>query len=158
MDENNQPHQGPDQSPPPTTPEPTPEAPPATPSKSLGKILLIEDDLPMVKMYSTKLQAEGFEVEVALDGEEGWLKSQTEGIDLVLLDLMIPKMGGMELLEKIKADEKRKKIPVIILSNLSQEQDIKRAIQLGIKDFLIKSNHTPSQVVQIVKGYFQKTG
>lgn len=123
--------------------------------KVIGTILLIEDDPPMVRMYSTKLKTENFEVEVAYDGEEGLKKIKEQKIDLVLLDLMIPKLGGMELLEKVRADEKLKKIPVVILSNLSQEQDIQRAKELGVKDFLIKSNYTPSQVVEIVKSYFQ---
>lgn len=123
--------------------------------KVIGTILLIEDDPPMVRMYLTKLKTENFEVEVAYDGEEGLKKIKEQKIDLVLLDLMIPKLGGMELLEKVRADEKLKKIPVVILSNLSQEQDIQRAKELGVKDFLIKSNYTPSQVVAIVKSYFQ---
>lgn len=123
--------------------------------KVIGTILLIEDDPPMVRMYSTKLKTENFEVEVAYDGEEGLKKMKEQKIDLVLLDLMIPKLGGMELLEKVRADGKLKKIPVVILSNLSQEQDIQRAKELGVKDFLIKSNYTPSQVVTIVKSYFQ---
>ena len=123
--------------------------------KVIGTILLIEDDPPMVRMYSTKLKTENFEVEVAYDGEEGLEKIKEQKIDLVLLDLMIPKLGGMELLGRVRADEKLKKIPVVILSNLSQEQDIQRAKELGVKDFLIKSNYTPSQVVAIVKSYFQ---
>jgi two-component system alkaline phosphatase synthesis response regulator PhoP len=125
---------------------------PAKPS--LGTILLVEDDLPMVKMYSTKLKIEGFQVEAAHDGEQGLEKVGKEKIDLVLLDLMIPKLGGMELLEKMRADEKLKKVPVVILSNLSQEQDIQRSKELGVNHFLVKSNHTPSQVVEIVKSYF----
>lgn len=120
----------------------------------LGRILLVEDDLPISKMYSTKLQMEGFEVELAQNGEEGLEKIKANSYDLVLLDLMIPKLGGMEVLEKARAEKNLGELPVIILSNLSQEQDIKKAHELGVKDFLIKSNHTPSEVVRIVKGYF----
>jgi len=122
--------------------------------QSLGTILLVEDDLPMVKMYSTKLEIEGFTVKTAHDGEVGWEKVQEGGVDLILLDLMIPRLGGMDLLERIRVESKFKTVPVVILSNLSQEQDIKRATELGVKHFLIKSNHTPSQVVAVVKGYF----
>lgn len=123
-------------------------------TKTTGTILLIEDDLPMVKMYSTKLGAEGFRTEVAYDGEQGLKKIKEGEIDLVLLDLMIPKVGGMDVLEKAKEEEKTKKIPIVILSNLSQERDMQRARQLGVKHFLIKSNYTPSQVVGVVKSYF----
>ncbi|HUW21407.1 MAG TPA: response regulator [Candidatus Bathyarchaeia archaeon] len=117
-------------------------------------ILMVEDDLPMVKMYSTKLKIEGFEVIVAHDGEEGLKKLREQSVNLVLLDLMIPKLGGMEVLEKMRQEEKTKKMPVVILSNLSQEEDIQRASELGVKNFLIKSNYTPSQVVKVVKSYF----
>lgn len=124
--------------------------------ESAGKVLLIEDDLPMVKMYSTKLRKENFEVEVACDGEEGLKRAKEWSPDLVVLDLMIPKIGGMELLEQLRADSKTKNLPVIILSNLSQEQDIERSKQLGVKEFLIKANFTPSQVVEKIKGYLRK--
>jgi DNA-binding response OmpR family regulator len=153
--------QAPAQDTPPTDTQPvqasgqTDQAQPETRERaSLGTVLLVEDDLPMVKMYSTKLKAEGFQTQVAYDGEEGLKKIKEEKIDLVLLDLMIPKIGGMDLLEKLRADTKLAKTPVIILSNLSQEQDIQRASELGVKHFLIKSNYTPSQVVAVVKSYF----
>lgn len=129
---------------------------PTAPQKSLGKVLLIEDDLPMVKMYNTKLVKENFEIEVAYTGEEGLEKIKEWKPDLVVLDLMIPKIGGMELLEKLRADPKTKNLPVIILSNLSQEQDITKSRQLGVKDFMIKANYTPSQVVEKIKSYLKK--
>lgn len=127
------------------------------PAKPMGTILLVEDDLPMVKMYSTKLQSEGFAIETASDGEEGLAKIKEQKVDLVLLDLMIPKLGGMQLLEIVKNDQNLKKTPIVILSNLSQDQDIKRARELGVEHFLIKSNYTPSQVVEVVRSYFVTT-
>ena len=127
------------------------KAPSAGGSKSAGKVLLVEDDPPMVKMYSTKLKMEGFEVEIAYDGEEGLKKVEEWKPDLVVLDLMIPKMGGMDVLREIRNDPKIKKVPVLILSNLSQEQDIQLAKQLGVKEFLIKANFTPGQVVEKIK-------
>jgi len=120
-------------------------------------VLLVEDDLTMIKMYSTKLKMEGFAIEQAGDGEEGLNKAKTVKADLIILDLMIPKLGGMELLARLKEEEKTKNIPVIILSNLSQEQDIKKANELGVDHFLIKSNYTPSQVVKVVKSFFSGT-
>ena len=119
--------------------------------KSLGRVLLIEDDPPMVKMYSTKLQMEGFEVEVAYDGEKGLEKTEEWKPDLVVLDLMIPKMGGMDVLKQIRANPKTKNVPVLILSNLSQEQDVQLAKELKVKEFLVKANFTPGQVVEKIK-------
>lgn len=122
-----------------------------TMGKAKGKILLVEDDLPMVKMYKTRLELEGFEVEWAGDGAEALVKVKSFKPDLVLLDLMIPKIGGMEVLEGLRKDLETRALAVIILSNLSQENDITRAKELGVKEFLIKSNYTPTQVVEIVR-------
>ncbi len=124
-----------------------------TPGKAKGKILLVEDDLPMVKMYKTRLELEGFEVEWAGDGAEALVKVKSFKPALVLLDLMIPKIGGMEVLEQLRKDSETTSLAVIILSNLSQENDITRGKQLGVKEFLIKSNYTPTQVVEIVNKY-----
>ncbi|MCJ7827861.1 response regulator [Patescibacteria group bacterium] len=132
--------------------EPKPEL--DSKKKSIGRILMVEDDLPMAKMYSTKLQMEGFEVVVAHNGEEGLEKIEEGEYKLVLLDLMIPKLGGMEVLARLRGDKRFATVPVIILSNLSQEEDIKKAHELGVKDFLVKSNHTPNEIVGIVKSYF----
>lgn len=124
--------------------------------KAGQKILLVEDDPPMVKMYATKLKMEGFEVEVAYDGEKGLTLAKDWGPDLVVLDLMIPKIGGMDVLEQLRAEEKTKGLPVIILSNLSQDQDIQRAKELGVLEFLIKANFTPGQVVEKIRGHLKK--
>lgn len=120
-----------------------------------GRVLLVEDDPTMVKMYSTKLRLEGFEVEVAYDGEEGLKKINEWLPDLVVLDLMIPKVGGMDVLEQLRSWPKTKNLPVVILSNLSQEQDIQRSHQLGVKEFLIKANFTPGQVVEKIKSFIR---
>lgn len=137
--------------------EPKPgEEPALSGQKPPDKILLIEDDLPMVRMYSTKLRQEKFEVETATDGEEGLRKARESLPDLIVLDLMIPKLGGMGVLAQLRAEARTKKIPVIILSNLSQEQDIQRAQELGVKEFLIKANFTPSQVVGKIKEHLGK--
>ncbi len=134
--------------------EPLANQPPtaAAAPKSSAKILLIEDDPPMVKMYSTKFLQEGFQVEAAYDGEEGLKKINEWGPDLVLLDLMIPKIGGMDVLTQLRTVPKTKDLPVVILSNLSQDEDILRAKQLGVKEFLIKANYTPGQVVEKIRG------
>lgn len=129
------------------------EKKPVLAKASKGIILLVEDDLPMVKMYSTRFKMEGYEVVVANDGEVGLAKAQQLKPRVVLLDLMIPKMGGMEVLERIRKDPSIKDLKVLILSNLSQEKDIARAKELGVKEFLIKSNYTPTQIAEVVKKY-----
>lgn len=125
-------------------------------SKSLGRVLLVEDDPPMVKMYATKLEKEGFEVAIAYNGEDGLAKVKEWAPDLVLLDLMIPRMGGMDVLATIRSEVKTKNLPVLILSNLSQDQDVVKAKELGVKEFLIKANFTPGQVVAKIKEYIKK--
>ena len=119
----------------------------------MAKILIVEDDKTLIKMYQTKLTLENFEVEVAYDGEEGLEKLKTVSPDLVLLDLAMPKLDGFEFLKKMMADASLKKIPVVVLSNLGQESDIKKATDFGAKDYLIKANLTPRQVVEKIRKY-----
>lgn len=125
-------------------------------SSCLGRILLVEDDPPMVRMYSTKLTQEGFEVEVAYDGEEGLRKVQEYRPDLLVLDLMIPKIGGLEILARLRAEAATKPLPVIVLSNLSQDQDVAKARELGAVEYLVKANFTPGQVVEKIKAVLKK--
>jgi DNA-binding response OmpR family regulator len=150
MDDNQPPNQIPAD---PTAPQ-SPQA--ESPQGPVGKVLLVEDDMPMVKMYTTRLMRENLEVQVAYDGEEALKKAMEWLPDLVVLDLMIPKIGGMEVLEQLHADQRTKDLPVIILSNLSQDQDIERAQQLGAKEFLIKANFTPSQVIEKIKEHLKR--
>ena len=119
----------------------------------MAKILIVEDDRTLVKMYQIKLTLENFEVEVAYDGEEGLEKLKNVSPDLVLLDLAMPKMDGFEFLEKMMADSSLKKIPVVVLSNLGQESDVEKAKKLGARDYLTKVNLTPKQVVEKIKRY-----
>lgn len=119
----------------------------------MAKILIVEDDRTLVKMYQIKLTLENFEVEVAYDGEEGLEKLKSVFPDLVLLDLAMPKMDGFEFLEKMMVDSSLKKIPVVVLSNLGQESDVEKAKKLGARDYLIKVNLTPKQVVEKIKPY-----
>jgi DNA-binding response OmpR family regulator len=128
---------------------------PPTVEPAIGRILLVEDDLPMVKMYSTKLTKEKFEVMIANDGQQALEKVASDSPDLVVLDLMIPKIGGMEVLAQLRSDPKTKNLPVIILSNLSQDADIIKAKELGVKEFLVKANYTPSQVVEKIKEHLK---
>lgn len=102
------------------------------------KILIIEDDIFFQKFYSVKLQERKVEVEIASDGEEGLFKMKTVKPDLVLLDLIMPKLDGFSVLANRLKDEELKKIPVIVFSTLGQEKDIENARQLGANDYIYK--------------------
>lgn len=117
----------------------------------MAKILIVEDNRVLVKMYEMKLKLEQFEVEIAYNGVEGLEKLKSFLPNLILLDLAMPKMDGFEFLQKMMADPKLKKIPVVVLTNLGQESDIKRAKDLGAKDYLIKADLTPRQVVEKIR-------
>ncbi|HOZ56488.1 MAG: Alkaline phosphatase synthesis transcriptional regulatory protein PhoP [Parcubacteria group bacterium ADurb.Bin316] len=115
------------------------------------KILLVEDDPFLSSMYSTKFEIENFFVLSAEDGERGLKLALTEKPDIILLDILMPKMNGFEVLEKLKADEKTKSIPVILLTNLNQKDEIEKGLSLGANDYLIKAHFMPSEVVDKIK-------
>lgn len=125
-------------------------------SKKLS-VLLAEDEKDLRDIYTLKFKKEGFSISEAKDGKEAldMLESGTLP-DVMLLDLLMPKVSGYEVLEKIKANEKLSHIPVFILSNLGQEHEIKEAFRLQADKYLIKAHYTPEQVVQKIKDYFQK--
>ena len=102
------------------------------------KILLIEDDKFFQKFYSTKLKENSVEVEVASDGEEGLMKMKSVSPNLVLLDLIMPKMDGFAVLTARLQDENLKKIPVIVFSTLGQEKDVAKAEKLGANSYINK--------------------
>jgi CheY-like chemotaxis protein len=117
------------------------------------KILLVEDEEIMIDLLQKKLSREGYEVFVARDGEEG-LKKMREmdpKPDLILLDIVMPKMGGFEVMEEMAKDEKLKNIPVIVISNSGQPVELDRAKKLGAKDWLIKTEFDPKEVLEKVK-------
>ena len=114
-------------------------------------LLVVEDDEFLVKMYESGLTKEGFQVTTAQDGEAGVKAAHEVKPDLVLLDLILPKMDGFACLETLKANASTKRIPVIILSNLGQDSDIKRVLELGAEDYLIKTDFTVKQVSEKVK-------
>ena len=117
------------------------------------KILIVEDDLFIRELYERQLSLEGYEVSTAEDGEIG-LNRITESIpDLLLLDIMLPKVSGLDLLRTIKAKEETKNIPVILLTNLGQDSVIKEGFNLGADGYLIKSAYTPDQIIEEVKKF-----
>jgi DNA-binding response OmpR family regulator len=114
----------------------------------MKKVLIIEDDSFLQGLEVSKLKKDSYEVIVASTGEEGMDKINEEGIDLILLDLILPKFDGFEILRKVRETEKLKKVPVIVFSNLSEEKDIKKAENLGATDFMVKSNFTLDELVE----------
>jgi DNA-binding response OmpR family regulator len=114
------------------------------------KILIIEDEDIIVDLLQRKLTEEGYDVSVARDGVEGLSKMREAKPDLVLLDIIMPKKGGFEVLEDMIEDEALKKIPVIIVSNSGQPVELDRARKLGVKDWLIKTEFDPQEVINKV--------
>lgn len=115
------------------------------------KILIVEDDRFLSEMYVTKLVEEGFEVEVAFDGEEGLVKAKETAPDLILLDIVLPKMDGFEVLQSLKKSKDALGVPVIALTNLGQKEEVEKGLKLGASDYIIKAHFTPTEVVAKVK-------
>ncbi|KPJ57118.1 hypothetical protein AMJ49_02345 [Parcubacteria bacterium DG_74_2] len=115
------------------------------------KILMIEEDKFLRKIYKNKLTLAGFQFVEAINGIEGLNKILHEKPDLVLLDIILPRKNGFDVLIDMKTNSATKKIPVIILSNLGQESDIKRGLALGAEDYLVKTEIPLSEVVNKVK-------
>ena len=116
-----------------------------------GKILIAEDDQFILKAMTTKLSKEGYEVKIAVDGVQlmDILKSYIP--DLIILDLLMPKKDGFEVLKEVKGVQRLKNIPILIASNLGQENDIQQVLALGATDYLIKSEFTLESLVQKIK-------
>jgi two-component system, OmpR family, alkaline phosphatase synthesis response regulator PhoP len=115
------------------------------------KILLIEDDPLILRMYETVFKFEKFEVVTARNGVEGLEKLEHFTPTIILLDIMMPKMTGIEVLKNIKANDETKNIPVVVLTNLSGSTDAEKALEMGAVKFIVKSNHKPKQVVADIK-------
>ena len=122
------------------------------------KILMIEDDSFIVKMYRTKFEDLGFIFCDAGTGDRGMELARVERPDLVILDIVLPQKDGFQILKEIKKDSQLSGIPVLMLSNLGQEEEVEKGLALGAEDYLIKAHFTPSEVVERVKKMFQKDG
>jgi CheY-like chemotaxis protein len=120
------------------------------------KILIVEDDDILANMYETRFAKEGFMVEKAIDGVMALEKINHSLFDIILLDLMLPKIDGFEVLQKLKNTENsNKNTKVIILTNLGQKGDIERAKILGITEYIVKADTTPNQLAQKVLDYLK---
>ena len=116
-------------------------------------ILLVEDDPAVAGMYRMKLQMEGYRVTVAPDGEEGLRIAREEHPALIFLDVRLPKMDGMTVLEAMRGDDRTRHIPVLILSNYGEPPLIERGLHLGAREYLLKSEMTPTAVAARAKTY-----
>ena len=121
------------------------------------KVYIAEDDQFLVKAYQMKLAQAGFEVFVAYDGQQLLDKLKEGDPDIILLDLIMPTMDGFVTLTQLHADGVTQRVPVIVASNLGQEEDIRRAKELGARDFILKSNVSLQAIVDIVHKYSQSS-
>lgn len=117
----------------------------------MKKILFIEDEFALQKTFGEILRKEGYKMTSALDGETGLRLAETEKPDLILLDLVLPKLNGFEVLKQLKEKEKTKKIPIIVLTNLDGVGDVEKAIELGAKTYLVKASYNLKEVIGKIK-------
>lgn len=122
------------------------------------RILVVEDDEFLRELYDELLKGEGYAVSLAVDGDEGLTHMSEGGFDLVLLDIMLPKKDGLEVLRTLKdKPPKQKNGPVVLLTNLGQDSIIKEGFALGASGYLIKSAMNPDQVLSEVKVFLNKS-
>jgi len=125
-------------------------------SEQKTKVLIIEDEEILINMYKSKFEREGFEVYQALNGKNGLDQVKENKPDIILLDIIMPEMDGFMVLKDLKSNSETQNIPVIMLTNLGQEEDIEKGKELGAKDYLVKVDSTPNQVVEKVKEILKK--
>jgi DNA-binding response OmpR family regulator len=124
----------------------------------VAKILIVDDDPLLVNMYKTKFELDGNMVITAGDGKEAILKARSEEPDLILLDVMMPVMDGLESLKRLKEEKETNNIPVIMLTNVSaSSEEENKGLELGAVVYLVKANYTPKEVVQKVKEILSAT-
>jgi two-component system, OmpR family, response regulator len=117
----------------------------------MAKILLVEDDPLLIDIYTTKLKQVGFEVDVEEDGDDVFPHAEKSQPDVILLDIVLPHTDGWEILEKLQEGESTKHIPIFVLSNLGQKEEIEKGLRLGATKYLIKAHYTPSEVVREIE-------
>lgn len=118
---------------------------------SKGTILLLEDDAFIAGMFQAKMAMMGYTVRVATDGETGWKELTSDPPDLLLLDVVLPKKDGFEILTALRKDQNLKNLPVLLLTNLSQKPDVQKGLDLGADDYIIKAHFTPAEVVEKIE-------
>ena len=121
------------------------------------RVLIIEDDEFLAGIYTTKLDLEGFDVFHAADGEAGIKLAKKAKPDLILLDILMPKMDGFEVLKALKKDPATKDTPTVMLTNLGQKEDVDKGLELGAVDYLLKAHFVPSETVSKIKKILKMT-
>jgi DNA-binding response OmpR family regulator len=119
------------------------------------RVLFVEDDPAVAQMYRLKLELDGYAVEIATDGEQAVARAMAEPPDIVFLDIRLPKLDGLGVLEALRAQRQTRQIPVVILSNYSEGELIERGLKLGALEYLIKSQTTPAKVAGGVEGWLK---
>jgi len=120
------------------------------------KVLLVEDDQMIVEMYKLRLEEGGFEVFVTDKGSEAIEIAGKEQPDIILLDIILPEIDGFAILQSLKSEGSTKKIPVVMLTNLSQESDQQKGTQLGAVGYFVKAQHTPADIMNEIKKILEK--
>ena len=130
---------------------------PTTPATAGGngrRILIIEDEKPLSHALKLKLVHEGYDVSIAEDGEEGLRMAQDENFDLILIDIIMPKMDGFTVIAKLQ--ESGKTSNIIVLSNLGQKEDVEKAKEMGVTQYMVKSNTPISRIVDAIKTFLKE--
>ena len=122
----------------------------------MKSVLLVDDDLTLREMYAERLKAEGFVVEMAKDGEEALQKATDSKPSIVLLDIMMPKINGLDVLKRLKSQDDTKNIPVIVLTALIQDRDRLQSVTQGADDYIVKSEIMPGEVIQKIKTVLER--
>ncbi len=122
----------------------------------MKKILFVEDEEALQRTFGDILERENYEVLKALNGEDGLRLAKSEKPDLIILDLILPKMKGFEVLQALKKEEETKDIPVIILTNLEKPQDVEKALDLGATTYLVKTKYALEEIIGKIKKVFKE--
>ena len=117
------------------------------------RVLLVEDDTALAHMYRVKLEKDGYSVQVAGDGEQALSAVADELPDLIFLDIRLPRMDGLTFLEQLRASDRTRNIPVVIVSNYSEQELVSRGLQLGALEYLIKSQTTPGRLSEGIQSW-----
>ena len=127
----------------------------ADPAPDDVRVLFVEDDALVAQMYRLKLELDGYSVEVASDGVAALEKARSMQPDIVFLDIRLPKLDGLSVLEKLRADPETEHLPVVILSNWNEKELVERGIKLGALDHMIKSQTTPARLSQRLRDWLK---
>jgi CheY-like chemotaxis protein len=119
------------------------------------RVLFVEDDPSVAQMYKLKLELDGYQVTVADDGESALRMATESPPDMIFLDIRLPKLDGLTVLERLRADDRTRHVPVVILSNYSERELVERGLKLGALEYLVKSQTTPAKLAGGVEGWLR---